>query len=400
MPPSQFCLVKLTDSSSLRSLSPINFPPKMSTATTNMHDLSQVLEEALLVLSEKERTVVTQRFALAGDGRRTLEAIGQKFGITRERVRQIESIALQKLRRTIVSTKLRTVNEIGKKVLSESGGALLEETLIATVLNTIHSVSELDGNIIRLSLAVDETLRKQDRTHQFKPFWHDASLSATTVASIASKAVTILGKQKDIVTTEELVNMLRAQLARHGDMLHPDLVRSALALDHRLKQVGEGWGLMTWRHINPRSIRDKALIIMREHQKPLHFVEIANAISDYGFDKKIVTVQAVHNELIRDENFVLIGRGLYALKEWGYSEGTVSEIIEDLLKKDSPLSKEDIIRGVLRQRQVKKGTISLNLQKCPWFVRVGRAMYELDLNKKTAWQAASAEKRRRGHRKI
>jgi DNA-directed RNA polymerase delta subunit len=139
---------------------------------------------------------------------------------------------------------------------------------------------------------------------------------------------------------------------------------------------------MTWRHINPKSIRDKALIVLRKEGKPMHFVDIATAITDYAFDAKKVTVQAVHNELIRYPQFVLVGRGLYALKEWGYQDGTVTDIIESLLKKKSPMTKQDIMKGVLKQRQVKKGTISLNLQKNPQFVRVGRAVYALDESKK------------------
>jgi len=134
---------------------------------------------------------------------------------------------------------------------------------------------------------------------------------------------------------------------------------------------------MIWRHINPRSIRDKAYIVLKKHTSPLHFVEIANKIAESGFDKKVVTTQAVHNELIRYDQFVLVGRGLYALKEWGYKKGTVADVIEDLLKKKTPMTKQEIIQGVLKQRQVKKGTISLNLQKNPKFVRVGRAVYRL-----------------------
>ena len=86
--------------------------------------------------------------------------------------------------------------------------------------------------------------------------------------------------------------------------------------------------------------------------------------------------------MIRYDQFVLVGRGLYALKEWGYNDGTVSDVIELLLKKKSPMTKQEIIEGVLKQRQVKKGTISLNLQKNPQFVRVGRAVYKFDGSKK------------------
>lgn len=366
----------------------------MSTTSPTI-DLSQILEELFLVLSEKEKEVVMRRFALGGDSRQTLEKIGQHFDVTRERIRQIESIALQKLRRTIGNTKLKHVNELAKQVLDKNGGVKLEATLIAEVLNLIHSVSEIDGNIIRLSLAVDESVR-QERTSNLKPFWHAAKISTAEINAIADKAVSVLNKQKDLIDSERLVNMVRAALANNGKNFKAETIAATFELDPRLKQTEEGWGLMSWRHINPRSLRDKALIVMREIQKPIHFVEIANKIADHGFDKKVVTVQAVHNELIRDDNFVLIGRGLYALREWGYSEGTVADIIEDLLAKKSPLSKEEIIRGVLKQRQVKKGTISLNLQKTPWFERVGRALYKLNPAKK---KGPEANRKRRGGRK-
>ena len=126
------------------------------------------------------------------------------------------------------------------------------------------------------------------------------------------------------------------------------------------------------------------LIVLKKTGSPLHFVEIANKIAGAGFDKKVVTTQAVHNELIRYDQFVLVGRGLYALKEWGYKKGTVADVIEGLLRKKNPMTKQEIIQGVLKQRQVKKGTISLNLQKNPQFVRVGRAVYQLEEGRKPA----------------
>jgi hypothetical protein len=365
------------------------------TLSSTAINLSQVLEELFLVLSEKEREVVNRRFALTGKNRETLEKIGQHFDVTRERIRQIENIALSKLRRTIGSTKLQQINELAKDVLVKNGGIKVEDKLISEVLNMIHSLSEVDGNIVRLALAVDESV-KSERTSNFKPFWRSSKIPLSEINLIADKAMNSLSKQKEVTDETRLVNMVRAVLVNSGKNIKMETIAAVLEIDPRLKNVEEGWGLMNWRHINPRSLRDKALIIMREIQKPIHFVEIANKISDHGFDKKVVTVQAVHNELIRDENFVLIGRGLYALREWGYSEGTVADIIEDLLAKKSPLTKEEIIRGVLKQRQVKKGTISLNLQKTPWFARVGRALYKLDASKK---KGPEAIRKRRGGRK-
>ncbi|MGH7483373.1 MAG: sigma-70 family RNA polymerase sigma factor, partial [Longimicrobiales bacterium] len=57
------------------------------------------VETALGCLTDRERAVLTLRFGLADGRTRTLEQLGEIFGVTRERVRQIEVKALDKLRR-------------------------------------------------------------------------------------------------------------------------------------------------------------------------------------------------------------------------------------------------------------------------------------------------------------
>jgi DNA-directed RNA polymerase delta subunit len=110
----------------------------------------------------------------------------------------------------------------------------------------------------------------------------------------------------------------------------------------------------------------------------MHFNEIAKAIKDSEFKRKEVTTQAIHNELIKDKRFVLIGRGIYALKEWGYEKGTVADIISKVLKEaNEPLHRDEIVKRVLKSRFVKETTILLNLQGKPQFKRVAKATYDL-----------------------
>jgi hypothetical protein len=133
-----------------------------------------------------------------------------------------------------------------------------------------------------------------------------------------------------------------------------------------------------WPSVNPKNIRDKIYVILSDGGKPLHFSDIAKAIKDSDFKRKDVTTQAIHNELIKDKRFVLIGRGIYALAEWGYKKGTVSDIISDILKKEGgPLHRDEIVKRVLKSRQVRETTILLNLQSKPEFKRVAKATYEL-----------------------
>lgn len=346
-------------------------------------DLSEIIEDMFLVLTTKEKEVIVKRFSLDNKPKQTLEKIGQSFSVTRERIRQIEKIALSKLRRTVQKTKLSIINDLAKEILTANGGILLEKKLVAEILNNILSKQEVDGNIIKLALNINPDINKIEKTNVYKPFWHMVSISMDDIKLIIDTGISTLTKKSDVVTDEKIAAEVLSALEEKGKKYSAPMILSALEVDKRVKRIKEGYGLMSWRHINPRSIRDKAYIVLKKTSStPLHFVEIANRIAASGFDKKVVTTQAVHNELIRYDQFVLVGRGLYALKEWGYKKGTVADVIESLLRKKNPMTKQEIIQGVLKQRQVKKGTISLNLQKNPQFVRVGRAVYKLDESKK------------------
>lgn len=345
-------------------------------------NLSQILEDIFLVLTPKEKEVIIKRFSLNNEPRMTLEKIGQQFSVTRERIRQIEKIALGKLRRTVETTKLAEVTRISKEILAERGGLMAEDELISTILQRLLSDSEMDAHIVKLALSISPDFVESERNGLLKRYWRLKTLDEKELIEISDLTYQLLSKEKDVVPMAKLSEDVEKIMAEKGRKIDRQTILSLFTIDVRCKKVKDSIGLMSWRHINPKSIRDKAYIVLKREGKPLHFVEIANKITEAAFDKKIVTTQAVHNELIRDEHFVLVGRGLYGLKEWGYKKGTVAEVIEDLLRKKSPLTKQEIIAGVLKQRHVKKGTISLNLQKNPQFVRIGRAVYTLDESKK------------------
>lgn len=359
-----------------------NASPALAVLQQNNLNLKEVIDDMFLVLTDKEKDVITKRFSLDNKPRQTLDKIGRHYSVTRERIRQIESIALGKLRRTVSNTKLRLVNRLAKQFIEEEGGVMLESEIINRMLKSIYSSSKIDGSIIVLSLNCDTELRKSNRTANSASFWMFKSIPLSDVRKIAESAVSALKKHGSVMTEDQLISSIKNLNLFKNKSVSSQLIISCLKTDKRARRIDGKWGLMEWRHVNPRSIRDKAIIVLEKAKKPLHFVEIANRITETGFDKKMVTVQAVHNELIRYSQFVLVGRGLYALSSWGYEPGTVSDVIEKLLEKHGPLPKKKIVEMVLKQRKVKIGTISLNLQKNPHFVRVGRAVYDLDTGKK------------------
>ena len=153
------------------------------------------------------------------------------------------------------------------------------------------------------------------------------------------------------------------------------------ALNLFIKTHDGKWGLKHWPHVYPRTIRDKAHMVLAQRGQPLHFRDVATIIEEFqkkfpGMKIKKILPQTVHNELIKDERFILVGRGTYALSHWGYKEGTVKDIMSSILKeKKGPMTKNELIKETLKQRKVKESTILLNLQDKNMFAKDGKGRY-------------------------
>jgi hypothetical protein len=252
--------------------------------------LQELLSNLFLVLTEKESTVIKRRFALQGSQKQTLEKIGKHFNVTRERIRQIESIALGKLRRTVRTTRLEDVNELAKNILRLHGGLMREDSLISRVLQHIQGSSDLDGAVLRLSFSIDREMVAGKRTNTYALFWRLDSLSMDDVTVIMNNIVKILKKRKSCMGTDEVVSAIQSLNLFEGRVPGAELITSCLTIDDRLREIPEGWGLSEWRFVRPRSIRDKVEIILKKVGEPLHFMEIANRIRESQFDHKNVTV--------------------------------------------------------------------------------------------------------------
>ncbi|HEX6258835.1 MAG TPA: sigma factor-like helix-turn-helix DNA-binding protein [Candidatus Saccharimonadales bacterium] len=328
---------------------------------------------ALAVLNgierEREREIISRRFGL-NDRKETLEQIGELLGITRERVRQLEKAILIRL-----------------KIAAEEGTLQLA-SLERQFVRHLHEMGRV-ARIQDLSTKLKSDANERDRAHvafiaELSPhltvidendnYHHSVAIKEhhdeKQVRGHVDEIVQTIKKHGEPITVEDLHTKLAHE--------HPDHVRALASVSKHLASLKDSWGLVKWPTVNPKNIRDKIYVILAENGKPMHFSQIAAAIKDSEFKRKNVTTQAIHNELIKDKRFVLIGRGIYALEEWGFSQGTVSDIITDILKKEKgPLHRDEIVKRVLKHRQVKETTILLNLQSKPQFKRVAKATYVL-----------------------
>lgn len=339
---------------------------KPTTATklkSAVHDILQVIEQ------EREREIITRRFGLF-DRRETLEQIGELLGITRERVRQLEKAILIRLKIAADDNKVPAIHDIERLLirdLSETGRVAriqdLTERLVGKESDVRHRahvafISELSPNLVIVS----------ENDHYYHTVGIKEHADEKKVRSNIDEVVRTIKKHGQPLRVEELHNKLEHE--------SPAQVRALASASKHLAHLKDNWGLTKWPTVNPKNIRDKIYVILAENGTPMHFSDIAKTIKGSTFKRKDVTTQAIHNELIKDKRFVLIGRGIYALDNWGFSKGTVADIITDVLKAaGEPLHRDEIVKRVLKSRQVKETTILLNLQSKPQFKRVAKATY-------------------------
>lgn len=195
------------------------------------------------------------------------------------------------------------------------------------------------------------------------------------VEAVHKESLKLLKKKGDIMETTALYEAVHLALLPQFGSLSPIMLDSIMDIFLDLVKGEEKYiGLEKWKILNPATLKDKAIYVLKKAKEPLHFLDIAAAITE-KFGEPVKT-STIHNELIRNSEFVLIGRGIYVLKEWGYKDGTVLDVILEIFKKSgTPLSTEEITDRVLKVRQVKITTIYMNLQNKKYVERVGRNLY-------------------------
>lgn len=336
------------------------------------HEPKKVVRRLLSVLPERSKDVLTLRFGLGKSTKRaTLEAIGQEYGITRERVRQIENHSLDAIRKSDVLKEQEAAFTELEGVIKDLGCVVSEDDLLDAVGNTAAV-----QNAVHFLLVLGDFFTHQKETPDFKTRWHVNSDIATQIES----ALQTLYKQipdDEILAESDLINRFLANLQDlNEEYKNEEILKRWLAMFKNLDRnpLGE-WGRVSSPSIHAKGIRDFAYLAMKRHGSPMHFSEVADQIAEL-FGKR-AHVATCHNELIKDKRFVLVGRGLYALKEWGYSTGVVRDVISDIINREGPLSREEIIDRVKKERYVKDNTILVNLNDKTTFKRNSDGTYSL-----------------------
>jgi hypothetical protein len=324
---------------------PITFKPK------------QVTKRLLSVLGTRSQDVLNGRFGLGTETKRlTLEAIGKKYKITRERVRQIENYSIANIRKSKEYTKEKAIFDELKSVMHELGAVISEESLLKHL-----SKDKSTQNHLHFLLTIGEEFTREKEDTEFKHRWHvDRELSKKIHQSLRQLYSSL--SDDEILLESDMIEKFLEQVKDVADKYkNQEIAKRWLELSKLIDKnpLGE-WGKAKSSNINAKGMRDYAFLVIRRHGSPIHFREVAKLITEL-FHKK-AHVATTHNELIKDPRFVLVGRGLYALSEWGYMSGVVKDVIKGLIEKNGPMTKDEIIKKVLKERYVKENTIMVNLQ--------------------------------------
>jgi hypothetical protein len=316
----------------------------------------------LSILTKRGQDVLASRYGLGPKATKfTLDAIGKKYNITRERVRQIENHSLAAVRKSKVYKDAEPIFTELKALLLSLGGLVSEKDL----LNHLSKDSGTQ-NHFHFLLVIGEEFKREKEDEEFKHRWHVDPELSEKIKTALRKLYSKLSDDELVVESDLIESFLDEVKDLNEKYKNDEVVKRWLAISHKIGKnpLGE-WGRSSSPNVNAKGMRDYAFLVIRKHGSPIHFKDVAKAITQY-FNKK-AHVATTHNELIKDPRFVLVGRGLYALSEWGYMSGVVKDVIRKIIEKEGPLAKDKIIDKVLKERYVKENTILVNLQNPKYF---------------------------------
>ncbi len=344
----------------------------------------EVMAMLLKLLTSREEEVLRRRYGLQGKPPETLEHIGSQYNVTRERIRQIESGAIAKLRKHHDLARIvKPIADAVRSLLDQYGGVLGEETLLQHLVGndddsqTSHAATLfIIRNLLQKEVRVFST--EADTT---RPAWQLASAPTHLVTETMRLAEEVLAQQGKPVAASDLLAKLRETpfVREHTYQLTDAAIQSYVDLHRSIaKNPYDEYGLVQWGSIVPKRMNDKIYLVLKKSGKPLHFNEITRLINETHFDHRTAYPPTVHNELILNERYVLVGRGIYALKEWGYRTGVVADILVETLKAAAhPMTRDELVEAVLKQRLVKRNTIHLALTNRKRFQKHPDGTYSL-----------------------
>ena len=335
-------------------------------------EAAALADQLLDCLGDRNGQVARLFFGVEGK-KHSLAAIGKKMGITRERTRQIKVESLKKIRKVLKNGPLsKEWADFQEKMigLTLAEGGFLSEKRLAQLFKKETSLKGL-GKINFLLTLDEKNFSWEKKTGWRGNFWfllaEKSTLPQRPNKSDLEKMLEKIGQ----IFKEHGRPLKKAEVGRQLEASFPEffpaekadrMAENLLLLGIKFKKniLGQ-WGLVQWPEIAASVTKEKAFLVLKKNGKPLHFRQIAELIKEYWPGKRVI-LQTVHNELIKDVRFALVGRGVYGLCQWGFVKSPIKKIVWDFIRQaNRPMEKEEILEYVLKLKQVKRSTVSVCL---------------------------------------
>lgn len=336
--------------------------------------MKKIVEEIIQNLNPKERETIIKRYGLRGGEIETLESIGKELGITRERVRQIQNQAIQKIKPIINShQEIKNFIQKTKQFLEPIG--VQEEYYFYHILIKNKLIKAGEEKIIRFFLIHHEDIGYYPGDDFLKSFYAKDKNYSLFLKHILKKIyIHLIENHQKIFSEDELFHLILKEIKIHKiqEKNFESLINLIRIIRHLHKNPFNFWGFIKNYFIVPTSLKHKIYLILKSENRPLHFSEIHKKINQitqiedeflHPIWKKPYSLESIKNELIKNSDFVFVGRGTYALKEWGFEEGKIFDVLKNFILKNKEVSFQKVYEFINSQKIVKPSTLSIYLYR-------------------------------------
>jgi hypothetical protein len=337
--------------------------------------VKQFVDDMLAGLPERQRNVLADRYGLWDGIAETLQDIGDKLGLTRERIRQIEAKALKRIHRLYAHGKIRTYvcNSIRLHFSSnqpKTYGVFTQDEAIAALANGCSS--EEAGLAVEFLQDIVGTQASLFASDLIEPEVGVYCVDETTARSYLEmlRLIEASLESREKPLTEGL--LLKDITSRAGDSLTADqltLARRVLNVSSRVSRLRNGTiALSQWTefHIhNAASLTEAALRLLGT---PTHFREIAAKVSSVFGEGQALNESTIHQALLTNRKaFVWVKNGTYGLTAWGLKKPPFikDRLVELLSATGYPLPFWHLEQKVLEVCNCKQESVRMTLDLNP-----------------------------------
>ncbi len=330
--------------------------------------MPEIIEKTFNDLEDREFDILCHRFGLKRDKKKTLKEAGELFGITRERIRQIEEKALRKTNSDLLMGIIAMLDEI----LIYSGGmaslAQLKEKNSKQYWQDYRTVGFIDLLIETEHLPVYgggqyiiHSILDGDYVEEFIDY---------ILGYIESQGRPVSFSKFKNHALEKMSDAFKEDLARL-DITPEAFLESILEVKKNIGTDPMGKiGLSKWPEVNPETHIEWAIVALHSIDQPAHWKEIlrkVEAISGERFKEK-----TFYNIFSPNDEFLLFdsGNGVYGLDEWKdrfdeKTNQTIAELAYLTVKEKGPLPLDEIHNYILEEKDCSRNSVLIYLEGDP-----------------------------------